>query len=127
MTPTEHQSREPVPGDFDRLLRAIIERSVRYRAVALPAAFAILLLGLWSAARLPLDVTPDISNVQVQILTPVSALMGRPVSQMRLDSVEVTGAADINVPKPSRGHLRLVVDNSRSFAVDARRSGGGAG
>ena len=62
-----------------------------------------------------------------QPLTPVSALMGRPVSQMHLSSVEVTGAADVSVAKPTRGHLRLVVDNSRSFAVDARRSGGGAG
>ncbi len=61
-------------GDFTRLLRAIIERSVRYRAAALPLAVIILLLGVWSAARLPLDVTPDISNVQVQVLTPVPDL-----------------------------------------------------
>lgn len=61
-------------GDFTRLLRAIIERSVRYRAAALPLAAVILLLGVWSAGRLPLDVTPDISNVQVQVLTPVPDL-----------------------------------------------------
>jgi len=61
-------------GDFTRLLRAIIERSVRYRAAALPAALLILGLGVWSALRLPLDVTPDISNVQVQVLTPVPDL-----------------------------------------------------
>ena len=62
-----------------------------------------------------------------QPLTPVSALMGRPVSQMRLDSVDVAGATDVSIAKPSRGHLRLVVDNSRTFSADARRSGGGAG
>ena len=61
-------------GDFTRLLRAVIERSVRYRAAALPLAAVILLLGVWSAGRLPLDVTPDISNVQVQVLTPVPDL-----------------------------------------------------
>lgn len=62
-----------------------------------------------------------------QPLTPVSALLGRPVSQMRLDSVEVAGADDVRAQAPQRSHLRLVVDNSRSFAADARRSGGGAG
>ena len=61
-------------GDFTRLLRAIIERSVRYRAAVLPVSLAIILLGIWSACRLPLDVTPDISTVQVQVLTPVSDL-----------------------------------------------------
>ena len=32
------------------------------------------ILGLWSVARLPLDIVPDISNVQVQILTAVPNL-----------------------------------------------------
>jgi len=61
-------------GDFTRLLRAIIERSVRYRAAALPVVLLILGLGVWSALRLPLDVTPDISNIQVQVLTTVPDL-----------------------------------------------------
>jgi len=62
-----------------------------------------------------------------QPLTPVGALMGRPVSQMRLQSVEMTGAAAPRVEAPARGRLRLVVDNSRSFPAGALRSGGGAG
>ena len=70
MTPEKYES----GGDFTRLLRALIERSVRYRAAVLPMAVAIILLGVWSAHRLPLDVTPDISNVQVQVLTPVPDL-----------------------------------------------------
>ena len=70
--PETHRS-EP-PGDFERLLRAIIERSVKYRSAAVLIAVAILVLGIWSAAHLSLDVTPDISNVQVQVLTPVSDL-----------------------------------------------------
>jgi len=64
----------PPAGDFDRLLRAIIERSVRYRAAAVLVAALIVIFGIWSAARLSLDVTPDISNVQVQVLTPVPDL-----------------------------------------------------
>ena len=71
--PSEKRSSEP-PGDLDRLLRAIIERSVRYRSAALFVAALIGLLGIWSASRLSLDVTPDISNLQVQVLTPVPNL-----------------------------------------------------
>ena len=57
------------PGDLDRLLRAIIERSVKHRHAALVLAVLIAAWGLWAAARLSLDVTPDISNLQVQVLT----------------------------------------------------------
>ena len=49
MTPEKIES----GGDFTRLLRAIIERSVRYRAAVLPVAVAIILLGVWAAHRLP--------------------------------------------------------------------------
>jgi cobalt-zinc-cadmium resistance protein CzcA len=62
------------PGDLDRLLRAVIERSVRHRAAAVLVAVGVLVWGVWSAAHLSLDVTPDISNLQVQVLTPVSGL-----------------------------------------------------
>ena len=62
------------PGDLERILRAIIERSVAYRSAAILLALAILGFGIWSAARLSLDVTPDISSLQVQVLTPVPDL-----------------------------------------------------
>ena len=32
------------------------------------------MIGIWSAVHLSLDVTPDISNLQVQVLTPVPDL-----------------------------------------------------
>jgi cobalt-zinc-cadmium resistance protein CzcA len=71
--PTETNHSE-TPGDFERILRAIIERSVKYRAAAVLIAVVILIFGIWSATRLSLDVTPDISNLQVQVLTPVPDL-----------------------------------------------------
>jgi cobalt-zinc-cadmium resistance protein CzcA len=70
---SETNHSEP-PGDFERLLRAIIERSVKYRSAALLIAVAIVFLGIRAASRLSLDVTPDISNLQVQVLTPVPNL-----------------------------------------------------
>lgn len=71
--PTENHQITP-PGDFDRLLRAVIVRSVRYRSAAILIALVIVLLGVLSATRLSLDVTPDISNLQIQVLTPVPNL-----------------------------------------------------
>ena len=67
-------NRSEPPGDVERLLRAIIERSVKYRSAAVLVAVVIVLGGIWSAAHLSLDVTPDISNLQVQVLTPVPNL-----------------------------------------------------
>jgi cobalt-zinc-cadmium resistance protein CzcA len=71
--PSKTNRSEP-PGDLDRLLRAIIERSVRHRPAALLIAVAIVFLGIQAASRLSLDVTPDISNLQVQVLTAVPNL-----------------------------------------------------
>ena len=71
--PSEANRSKPA-GDFDRLLRAIIERSVKHRFAALFVAAAIICAGIWSACRISLDVTPDISNLQVQVLTHVPDL-----------------------------------------------------
>lgn len=64
----------PETGDLERLLRGLVTRSVRLRGAAPLLAVLILGLGLWSLPQLPLDVTPDISNVQVQVLTSVPDL-----------------------------------------------------
>ncbi len=67
-------NRSAPPEDFDRLLRFIIERSVKYRSAVVAVAALIVFWGIWSAVHLRLDVTPDISNLQVQVLTPVPNL-----------------------------------------------------
>src|SRR6266540_1169297 len=56
------------------MIARIIEVSLRYRAVVLLGAFALLAAGLWSAFHLPIDAVPDITGVQVQINTEVPAL-----------------------------------------------------
>jgi cobalt-zinc-cadmium resistance protein CzcA len=71
--PSENNRSVP-PGDFERLLRAIIGQSVKHRSAAVLVAVVIVVWGIWSASRLSLDVTPDISNLQVQVLTPVPDL-----------------------------------------------------
>ncbi|MEQ1607627.1 MAG: CusA/CzcA family heavy metal efflux RND transporter [Hyphomonadaceae bacterium] len=49
------------------MLDRIIHLSIRYRWVVLAAVLVLGGVGVWSFQRLPIDATPDITNVQVQI------------------------------------------------------------
>ena len=51
------------------MLERIISLSIRYRWMVLALALMSTLVGVWSFQRLPIDATPDITNVQVQINT----------------------------------------------------------
>ncbi|WP_411288681.1 efflux RND transporter permease subunit [Phenylobacterium sp.] len=51
------------------MLERIIALSIRYRWLVLTLALISALVGVWSFQRLPIDATPDITNVQVQINT----------------------------------------------------------
>ncbi|OHE81169.1 MAG: cation transporter [Verrucomicrobia bacterium RIFCSPLOWO2_12_FULL_64_8] len=56
------------------MLERLIEFSVRRQPIILLATAVLVVLGVWSAARLPMDAVPDITNVQVQVNTAVPAL-----------------------------------------------------
>jgi len=49
------------------MLESIIHLSIRFRWIVLGAVLALGAVGVWSFQRLPIDATPDITNVQVQI------------------------------------------------------------
>ncbi len=51
------------------MLDRIIALSIRFRWFVLALVLASAALGVWSFQRLPIDATPDITNVQVQINT----------------------------------------------------------
>ena len=51
------------------MLERIIRFSIAHRWLMLLLALALAALGVWSFTRLPIDATPDITNVQVQINT----------------------------------------------------------
>jgi cobalt-zinc-cadmium resistance protein CzcA len=55
---------EPTP-----LLERIIRFAIAHRWLMLALTVALIALGVWSFQRLPIDATPDITNVQVQINT----------------------------------------------------------
>src|SRR6185295_19150186 len=70
-----HQSRHREVRREPRALRVIVmlERvlqfSLRHRVAVMLFAVALVVLGIWSYHRLPIDAVPDITNVQVQINT----------------------------------------------------------
>ncbi|MFZ5684644.1 efflux RND transporter permease subunit [Phenylobacterium sp.] len=51
------------------MLERIIALSIRFRWIVLALVLVLGAIGVWSFQRLPIDATPDITNVQVQINT----------------------------------------------------------
>ena len=56
------------------MLERVIDFSLRKRGLVVFIAIALIGAGLWSALRIPVDAVPDITNPQIQINVPVSAL-----------------------------------------------------
>src|SRR6516162_10506173 len=72
------------------MLNAIIESSLNNRFFVLMATLLIAGLGIISALRLPIDAVPDLTNVQVQVITEAPALS--PLEVETLLSFPVEGA-----------------------------------
>ena len=72
------------------MLRNILESSLRNRLFVLMATILIAGLGVYSAANLPIDAVPDLTNVQVQVITEAPALS--PLEVESLLSFPVEGA-----------------------------------
>lgn len=51
------------------MLEGLIAFSIRHRWLMLLLTLALVALGSWSFTRLPIDATPDITNIQVQVNT----------------------------------------------------------
>ena len=51
------------------MLDRIVHLSIRHRWIVLALVLLLSGIGVWSFQRLPIDATPDITNVQVQINT----------------------------------------------------------
>src|SRR5688572_10946156 len=63
------------------LFQAIVRWSLANRPVVVLAALLLTLLGVRAALRLPIDAVPDVTNVQVQIITSAPALSPAEVEQ----------------------------------------------
>src|SRR5690349_4802366 len=55
-------------------LSAVVEWSLKNRMIVLVATLLFVVVGIRSAAKLPIDAVPDVTNVQVQVITAAPAL-----------------------------------------------------
>src|SRR3954470_23896830 len=72
------------------MLNAIIESSLRNRFLVIVGTLLVAGLGMYSALHLPIDAVPDLTNVQVQVITEAPALS--PLEVESLLSFPVEGA-----------------------------------
>ena len=63
------------------LLTAVVAWSLRHRAIVLLATALLVTVGITSTIDLPIDAVPDVTNVQVQVITPAPALSPTEVEQ----------------------------------------------
>ncbi|MBW7908519.1 MAG: efflux RND transporter permease subunit [Kiritimatiellae bacterium] len=71
------------------MIKALIEVSLKQRPFVILAALALLVAGIVSALRLPIDAVPDITNIQVQVNTEVPALAPEEIEQLVTFPLEI--------------------------------------
>lgn len=77
------------------MLDKIIKFSIKNKVVVGIMTLLLIIWGVWSATRLPIDAVPDITNNQVQIITACPTLAGQEVEQLVTFPIEQSIA---NVP-----------------------------
>ena len=79
------------------MLNALIEWSLANRFLVLVGTFLVAALGVYSATRLPIDAVPDLTNVQVQVITEAPALSALEVESLLSFPVEgaMSGLPDV--------------------------------
>src|SRR3989338_8443418 len=79
------------------MIEKIIQFSLKQRILVLIVSSILIGLGIWSAQKLPIDAVPDVTNVQVQINTSVSALGPIEVEKLITFPIEVAMSGLPNV------------------------------
>jgi cobalt-zinc-cadmium resistance protein CzcA len=65
-----------------KMLDKIIAFSIKNKFIIALMTLALIVWGVWSASKLPIDAVPDITNNQVQIITVCPTLAGQEVEQL---------------------------------------------
>ena len=100
------------------MLDAIVRASLRNRPLVLVGTALLVALGVAAVVRLPVDAVPDVTNVQVQVITPAPALSPLEVEQYVTFPVE-RGLGGI----PSLEQLRSVSRYGLSVVTAVFRDG----
>ena len=92
-------------------LERLIRFAIAHRWLVLSLTLASACVGVWSFTRLPIDATPDITNVQVQINTEAPGY----------SPLEVGAARDLRHRVRARGNCRASTTPARCRATASRR------
>ena len=74
------------------MLNKIISFSIKNKLIIGLMTLALIIWGIWSAAKLPIDALPDITDNQVQIITLSPTLAAQEVEQFVTYPIEKTMA-----------------------------------
>ncbi len=77
------------------MLNKIISFSIKHKLIIALFTLGLVVWGIWSASRLPVDAVPDITNNQVQVITRVPNLAAQETEQLVTYPIEQTLA---NIP-----------------------------
>ena len=79
------------------MVRRLLELSLRHRALVLAAAAALLAVGLYRAARMPIDVFPDLTAPRVTVVTESTGMAAEEVERLITYPIEtaINGAAGL--------------------------------
>src|SRR6478752_5197813 len=93
------------------MLEKIVLASIRLRKAVLGLLAVLLCAGLWAARTLPIDALPDVSTIQVSVLTTASGLTPLEIERTVTTPIEnalngVPGSVEIR--STSRGGLSAV-------------------
>lgn len=70
------------------MLNKIIHFSIKNKVIIAVFTFALIVWGVWSASRIPVDALPDVTNNQVQVITRAPTLAAQEVEQFITYPVE---------------------------------------
>lgn len=71
------------------MINKIFEFSLHQRVFVLISTLALVIAGIWSATKLPIDAVPDITNVQVQINTSIMSLAPEEIEKLVTYPIEM--------------------------------------
>ena len=101
------------------MLERIIRLAIAHRWLVLVLALALAGLGVWNYARLPIDATPDITNVQVQINTEAPGYSPLEAEQRLTFPIE-TALAGLDVVQAAGGAERALTREFRHVKVTGK-------
>src|SRR4051812_28182246 len=94
------------------MINALLRFAFNQRLLVIMLSLLLVVLGTWSFQNLPIDAVPDLTNVQVQVDTPVKALAPAEIERLVTFPIETAMSGLPGVEEIRSIHqLRLVTSH----------------